>query len=603
MANTVATGVKTRSQSANNKDFNMAENNDLQVSEMAIKNNTGTGDNDAFDNQTDEHPIDIQYPIGDEQEQQEIREGQTPLNTLNRDLEMAGPHVKGKVAGMVDCFNNSPAPSPIAPTRVKNKTKRPAVPSSKDTKTRTLFSKNGVLAMESMNERDQHDEEASHFDARDKPSDELISLLRTLNTTVKKLENKLDNMEKEKKQVSERIDKVELVQSQETQQLRGLIEKIDDHDDKIEALIGIVVRQDIEIQELKKKQNAAYVQNTANNIIISGIPLTQNENCFAEAAHFFKTKLKIDKRIPMKAAKRMGRGEGRPMMVTLTDINDKAVIFQKLNNLKAINKGRQNPYFVTDQLPEAWAERRRVIHFMKQQNKKLPDAQQLKMAVKRGELMINNKSYDPPLQPPSVSDLMSLSSERRRVIRQLKLLESESEEKDDSIFVGYTAQAFSLREVENYYLNIRLAEPEATHIMCAFQLPGDDFSQSQGFFDDGEHGGGRVLMQALLKLDVYNQVVFVTRHYGGKHLGPTRFQMIERCANQALEKLQIQIRRNCQPPTQQELDEFIQQQRKEQAAQRQSMMDTAPWTIDNNDEITNTGWTEDEDTVSQTSQD
>lgn len=569
----MSSGVKTRSKLATDQEDKMAEVGEQAHFDSNVSNsplNSSLDDNEDNNNYLDEDESDIES----------IKASRVKAKSNEANLHVH----KGKVAGMVDSINNSPASSPVPINMSKTKPKRSYT--AKPCKSRTLSSKNGVLTLDTLvNPReDMKSQESSTED-----SPELLDLMRTLNATVKKLEQKLDRMEQEKQAADSKVSAIETVQTQETTRLRGLIDKLDDHDDKIEALIGIVVRQDIEIQELRKKQNTMYVHNNSNNIMIHGIPLTQDENGFHEAAHFFKTKLRIDSKIDMKAAKRIGSGDNRPLLVTLVNINDKALIFQKTENLRAVNKGRQNPYFITEQLPEEWAEKRRAIHFMKQQNKKLPDAQQLKLMVKRGQLTVDGKPFNPPLKAPSVSDIMNLSSERKNVIRQLKLLESLPEEKDDSIFVGYATQAFSLKEIENFYLHLRLAEPEATPIMCAFKLPGVDFTRQQGFLDDGEFGGGRVLMKTLQKHQACNQAVFVTRHYGGKHLGAVRFNMIEKCADQALKKLQQQIAENRRPPTQQELDEYRlhhQQELLRQQQQEQHLNQlTAPWSINNQDEV------------------
>lgn len=577
MYNTATTRVKTRSQSQLvTTDSNMAESfedESMQHANYEMENNSS---------------LNISEDSNNAEETNKEFNFKAPATEINI--------VKGKVAGMVDTINNSPVSSPVVTNKMKGKSKKATNSAgiSKDSRIRTLSSKGGILALNTMTSVDSMEmatnsqtENVQH----DQP-DELLSLMRTLNATVQKLEKKLDAMEAEKKQVDAKVSSIENIQSQEVIRVKGLIDKLDDHDDKIEALIGIVVRQDIEIQELKKKQNVAYVQTNMNNIMINGVPQTQNENVFHEATHFFKTKLKIEKKISMKSAKRIGGGESRPILVTLSDPNDKALIFQKTSNLKEINRGRQKPYFVTEQLPEAWAEKRRLVHYMKQQNKKLPTAQQLNIAVKKGQLHVAGKEYEPPVKTPTVSDVLNLPAERKRIIRHLTMLESETAEQDESIFVGYAAQVFSLQEIENYYLHLRMAEPEATHIMCAYRLPGTDFSQTQGFIDDGEHGGGRALMKMLQKMQVFNQAVFVTRHYGGKHLGRARFTLIEQCASEALQKLQEQIRKNRQPPTQEELDEYRRMQR--QQPERRYQEDIAPWGVDNADEADQQDWGTDE---------
>lgn len=143
------------------------------------------------------------------------------------------------------------------------------------------------------------------------------------------------------------------------------------------------------------------------------------------------------------------------------------------------------------------------------------------------------------------------------MIRELDIIKGESSTKHDSVFVGYVAEVFSTNHVENYYYHVKLLEPEATHIMCAFKLPGIDFTKVEGAIDDGEFAAGRTLLNFLYKHKEINKAIFVARYYGGKHLGPQRFLAIEQAADSALTALnnfKQQIRR---PPTQQELQEAV----------------------------------------------
>ena len=56
------------------------------------------------------------------------------------------------------------------------------------------------------------------------------------------------------------------------------------------------------------------------------------------------------------------------------------------------------------------------------------------------------------------------------------------------------------------------------------------------FDDDGEPGAGRRVLQHLRDADITNQLVCVTRWYGGKHLGPIRFKYIEEAVTNVLKQ-------------------------------------------------------------------
>jgi putative IMPACT (imprinted ancient) family translation regulator len=46
-------------------------------------------------------------------------------------------------------------------------------------------------------------------------------------------------------------------------------------------------------------------------------------------------------------------------------------------------------------------------------------------------------------------------------------------------------------------------------------------------FDDGESGAGMIIIRMLERAELRNQLVVVTRWYGGKHLGGDRFRHVQ----------------------------------------------------------------------------
>ena len=73
----------------------------------------------------------------------------------------------------------------------------------------------------------------------------------------------------------------------------------------------------------------------------------------------------------------------------------------------------------------------------------------------------------------------------------------------------------------------------STHIMYAYRT-GDERYSISNRDDDGEFGAGRVIMNALDSKKFYNHLVVATRWYGGKHLGPSKFDHIEKMAHDAM---------------------------------------------------------------------
>ena len=74
----------------------------------------------------------------------------------------------------------------------------------------------------------------------------------------------------------------------------------------------------------------------------------------------------------------------------------------------------------------------------------------------------------------------------------------------------------------------------ASHNMYVYRIQ-SGYSIIEHYEDDGEHSGGRTILDIVQRKEIINQVVCVTRWYGDKYLGPSRFDHIEEAANSVLQ--------------------------------------------------------------------
>lgn len=501
-------------------------------------------------------------------------------------------HPKGFVAGMVDQINSTPPNSP---------------PHSNDkstTKKKMLSIKNGQLSIEEddtdecfQNDVNPHGGEISHHNSQDltdtdEENEDLTTILKQLNSSVKKLERSVRKIGIDNEDTERKVSAMEAVQSQDSVRMRGIIDSLDDQQDKIDMLIGLVQKQDIQIKSLQNRWDAAYAKETKNNIVINGLSQTQGENCFHEVGNFMKNILKVEKPIQLQQAYRMGKGQNKPMLAKLKNPDDRSEIYKKIGNLKQANRGRAKPYFVSDQLPDAWAEKKKYVHFLKQQNRKLPDAQQADTKIEKGVLSLNGMPYKQPIRVLSPRELCTISTERKQKLRELKFTQGSTEVVESSIFVGYAAEVYSPQQVQDFYDALKLKVPDATHIACAFLLPGIDLMTSQGSIDDGEHGAGRTLLNLLIKNRSKNRAIFLTRHYGGKHIGAVRFQLMEQVCEAAIIEINKAISKRSAPLTDDQLRQLnleIQENAEKQKEQEKKRREH-PWHDEEDNENTTEAW-------------
>ncbi|EME81651.1 uncharacterized protein MYCFIDRAFT_32495 [Pseudocercospora fijiensis CIRAD86] len=108
-----------------------------------------------------------------------------------------------------------------------------------------------------------------------------------------------------------------------------------------------------------------------------------------------------------------------------------------------------------------------------------------------------------------------------------------------SVFVARAAPVISVDEAKAYLAHLLATDKKvakATHNITAWRIRGQGGVQYQDSDDDGETAAGGRLLHLLELMDSWNVMVVVTRWYGGVHLGPDRFRLINQCGRDAVVK-------------------------------------------------------------------
>ena len=129
-------------------------------------------------------------------------------------------------------------------------------------------------------------------------------------------------------------------------------------------------------------------------------------------------------------------------------------------------------------------------------------------AVKRnkGDLLINGHPYQKAVNPPTLKSV--LLSPSKTTLKDEKVYKGASRNQDGSAFYSYVTEAKSFGEVQSAYKAIKSCHISSTHILCGYRIFGANFLNRQDFSNDGEHGGGRVILNTLKDANVWNVAVF-----------------------------------------------------------------------------------------------
>ena len=160
------------------------------------------------------------------------------------------------------------------------------------------------------------------------------------------------------------------------------------------------------------------------------------------------------------------------------------------------------------------------------ENRDLHTLDQLDLKIEKGKLKINNTEFISEIQCPHYSEVLTWNEAECNKLTKLyheKIKQGTTIQVESSTFQGYTAEIATIEDINELYKAMRLMHTTARHITCSFRLPGKNFVKFQDSCDDGEWGAGRHILNAMKSTDMYFRVIFITRHYNGKHVGGCTF--------------------------------------------------------------------------------
>lgn len=306
---------------------------------------------------------------------------------------------------------------------------------------------------------------------------------------------------------------------------------------QLQVVSNIVIKQDEQIKILSNKISQMQQREMAANIVISGIPETKQERPIQLFNNFVQHGLELQELIPANRAFRIGVGANRPLLVELRHPENKGRLFANAVKLKGKKNEKGGSYFISDHLPEDQNESRRRINELVAENKRKPSSHKLDMQISKGTLLINEEPYEKSVKAPSARDLIEPNEKLFDKAEELDIVKGGRKIQEQSKFYSFAVAVQDFEDVQAALLQTRMKFADATHVSCAFRLPGANTPFNQDYVDDGEFGCGRTMLKVLREEKYMNMAVFIVRYYGGKHLGPARYDTFRELAKDAIRAL------------------------------------------------------------------
>lgn len=381
-------------------------------------------------------------------------------------------------------------------------------------------------------------------------SDQIISMITKLQSSIDDMTKKFSIQERTQASTLHQVHDVQQQCDANGEAIDDLQGELKDTKFQLKVMANILAKQDEQISMLNNKIIQIQQREMNPNVVITGIPETHKEKTVQLFNDFVLNQLEIQELIPAERAFRIGVGESRPLVVQLRDPAQKGKLFGNATKLKGKKNSKGSYFFLSDHLPESMNEAKRRVNDLFNENKKKQAPYQLDMEFRKGQLIINQELYTKSVKVPPVKTIINPTDEVYDKAIQMDIIKGGEERKAGSYFASFITPVNDHDEINSAYLKLKMKYADATHISCAYRLPGVNSPQNQDYVDDGEYGCGRVMLKTLKEAKLMNIAVFMMRQYGGKHIGPQRFQIFKKLTEQAISSLTAQRQATGQEPVQ-----------------------------------------------------
>ena len=366
--------------------------------------------------------------------------------------------------------------------------------------------------------------------------DPMMTMLQMMNNKLTNIQDEIRNLNATKAEFGEQIATLQYDREDDHQELVLQRRQLNECMDKVDVLTNINVRNVEKIRHLTDRCNNLEAKAMRNELIIFGLKDTK-EPCTEIVKKFFQQEMEMQNAPQIVHAYWKGKSAFKPMVVKLQDGAAVGTIYKNVSKLKGKTNHADRAYRIEDHLPEELAEIKHRNRQVLIANNKLQDAEKLTMAIKKGQLYIGNEVYQKKVTVPSVSELVDCDEAHLRRICEKKVAQSKDTKEGGSSFRVYATTTANLAEVRDFNLHIRRKHIEATHIVLSYRLGGLNKAYDEDYLDDAEHAMGRRILDQMIQQDVTNTTVIMVRHYGGKHIGGKRFEIVKKLTEEALNLL------------------------------------------------------------------
>ena len=282
------------------------------------------------------------------------------------------------------------------------------------------------------------------------------------------------------------------------------------------------------MEDIREDALQSTAHSMKDNIIFQNIPEpTQEVDVKQTLLNFLTHDMLIQpndiQAVTINRVHRMG-SKGKYTRAIIANItgDSKGIIWKHTRNLKGKN------YHVYTQLPRELAERKRQL---------LPQYKAARDGKSKVRWIGEKLSVNDTVTEIKRDRVKNINDDTTEMAMAMRVKRAPPKSYGGSSFQGAKVDISShddvIPAIHAIYTDVRSAR--ATHNVYAYRIQVSPIKMIEHYEDDGEYGAGRRLLALLQNKDIRNQLVCTSRWYGGKHLGPARFDHITEAAKLVLE--------------------------------------------------------------------
>ena len=346
----------------------------------------------------------------------------------------------------------------------------------------------------------------------------VVKMFTTLRSDFAKMDHKINEIRNENPK--QRVEELIANQKQTAEEVVGCQQQLDEYKVRTSILTGAVNRMSQVIQELQGKVERLENNNSRKMMMISGIYVSEKKGIRTkQLKSLFNDELFID--VDIEDSYMSGEMVPPNVIITFGKVEDKYKVYKNVYRVKDyVNKDGKKMFF-KDYLPQQTQERRKAQKDMEKRVKEVDTEIDVKRTSKG--LLIQEEVYTKDVDVPDPTDVLQMDETELAAVLNMKINKAKPRLHRDNIFTAYTLCTNDIKEVQKGYMHVKLANPSARHIVCAWYVPNSEKPyQECDFQDDDEHGVGRMIAELMISQQLSNRAIYIARHYT-KKIGAERY--------------------------------------------------------------------------------